>query len=411
MLPDFPFPASTGGRLKVFNILKHMSLDHQCDILCFGKIDKTQEIFFNLELPNVNILEVIPVSTGLKRYLLGAFNLIRLLPPSLATFFNYQYLNALKNALTNHTYDVIHYDIINMAQYAIYGERFASVHSPNDATSLVYFDVAKDLNWGPRKIHLLVSATLLKRFEKRCYYLFNKVHVVSLPDASYLLRLDSNIDTVVIPISTGQVDGKLIYNNRVLNDVFVKRLRIICTGSFENHAIADSVYAFVQLVWPRVKQLVPNVELVILGKNIPARMMLLFRSTPNLVVLTWVDDYSEFLSTADVVLIPDRVGPHGAKTRTLEAMSLKLAILGTQTAFAGMPFIDQQHGFLYKTLDECAEAMVSLLEDSTLRKRLAAGGHQLAVENFSLDIIGPRYELLYRDAFIKFKSIQCAQEI
>ena len=404
MLPDFPFPASTGGKLKVFNILKYMSLSHRCDILCFGKVDETQATSFHLELPNVNILEVIPPPTALKKRLFGVLNLLRLLPPSFAAFFSYQYLNTLRRILADHTYDVIHYDIINMAQYVTCGERFASVHSPNDATSLVYFDVAKDLRWSVKKVYSLVSAVFLQRFEKKNYHLFNKIHVVSLQDANYLLRLDSDIDAVVIPISTGQIGVRVIHNNIVLSQAASKKLKIICTGSFENHAIADPIYDFVRVVWPRVKGLVPEAELVILGKNIPTHMMLLFRSTPNLEILTWVDDYSAFLATADVVLVPDRVGPNGAKTRTLEAMSLELSVLGTQTAFSGMPFINQQHGFLYTTLDECTEAMVTLLRDSAMRDRLAAGGHQLAVENFSLDIIGPQYEQLYRDAIIKFNT-------
>jgi polysaccharide biosynthesis protein PslH len=411
LLPDFPFPASTGGKLKVFNILKYMSLSHQCDILCFGKFDEVQVVSFHLELPGVNILEVIPPPTILKKRLFGILNLLRLLPPSFAAFFSYQYVNALRRILADNTYDVIHYDIINMAQYGIYGQGFASVHSPNDATSLVYFDAAKDLNGGVRKIYSLVSAALLKKFERKNYHRFSKVHVVSLPDAEYLLRLNADIDTAVIPISTGQSAADRTCDSRVSDGASNKSLRVVCTGSFENHSIADPIYDFVRTVWPRVKRSIPHAELVILGKNIPPHMRLLFRSSPSIEVLTWVDDYPAFLSTADVVLVPDRVGPNGAKTRTLEAMGLKLAVLGTQTAFAGMPFIDQQHGFLYKSLDECAEAMINLLEDTEMRQRLATGGHQLAIENFSLDIIGPRYEHLYRDAIIKFNSARVAQGI
>ncbi len=411
LLPDFPFPASTGGKLKVFNILKYMSLRHQCDILCFGKSDKNQLVAFQSELPNVNILDVVALPATLSRRLSGVLNLLRLFPPSLAAFFNTQYLTSLKKILANHTYDVIHYDIINMAQYGIYGQRFASVHSPNDATSLVYFDVAKDLNSGVRKIYCLLSAVLLRRFEQRNYHLFNKVHVVSPQDANYLLRLDGDIDTIVIPITMGNMGVKKTCSSRVLDQASTRSLRVICTGSFENYAIADPIYDFVRTAWPRVKQSVPNVELVILGKNIPTHMMLLFRNSLDIEVLTWVDDYSAFLSTADVVLVPDRVGPNGVKTRTLEAMGLELAVLGTQTAFAGMPFVDQQHGFLYKSLDECAEAMVNLLENSEMRLRLAAGGHQMAVENFSLNVIGPRYEQLYRDAVIKFNSMHLVRDI
>ena len=36
LLPDFPYPPSTGGRLKVFNELLYLSDRHQCNVLCFG---------------------------------------------------------------------------------------------------------------------------------------------------------------------------------------------------------------------------------------------------------------------------------------------------------------------------------------------------------------------------------------
>ncbi|MBC7489241.1 MAG: glycosyltransferase, partial [Glaciimonas sp.] len=324
LLPDFPFPASTGGRLKVFNLLKHMSPMHQCDILCFGKPDKTLEESFQLQMPKVNVIGVLPLKTGFGKWFIFVANFARLLPPSFAMFSSHEYRNAIRQACASCTYDVIHYDIINMAQYAYICEHVASVHSPNDATSLVYMRVTKDLVWGLKKLYYLVSIILLRRFEKKNYHSFTKVHVVSLPDARYLLGLDSNIDVTVIPISSGQVNGEARSGNSHPDIVPTRSLRVICTASFENHAIADPIYDFVQTFWPRVRGAFSDVEFVILGKNIPDTMLLVFQNTPGVKVLTWVDDYSAFLSTADVVLVPDRVGPNGAKTRTLEAMGLKL---------------------------------------------------------------------------------------
>ena len=290
-----------------------------------------------------------------------------------------------------------------MAQYLSIGKHVASVHSPNDATSLVYYDVARDLKWGRKKVQTLLSAVILKRFERTKYPLFDKIHVVSIQDAKYLRNLSPEIDVEVIPICITEI-VHLKVDTIFSENKPQKNCKIVCTGSFENHAIAEAIFDFVKTVWPRIIAENPTVVFIILGKNIPDHMMKLFDSAVNVKVLTWVDDYSQFLASSDIVLVPDRVGPHGAKTRAVEAMNLRLPVVGTLTGFAGLPFVDKRHGILYETMDECFEAMSTLIGDGSLRLAIGAEGHKMIVENFSADVIGPRYQKLYLDAFYKHKS-------
>ena len=99
LLPDFPFPASTGGRLKVFNILKHMSKKHRCDILCFGSPDLLDKKEFLEQLPNVWLLDVMPPVSGMARWLGVLWHIMRFLPPSLASFSDEKYAAAVGGSL------------------------------------------------------------------------------------------------------------------------------------------------------------------------------------------------------------------------------------------------------------------------------------------------------------------------
>jgi hypothetical protein len=47
---------------------------------------------------------------------------------------------------------------------------------------------------------------------------------------------------------------------------------------------------------------------------------------------------------------------------------------------------------------------VSLLNNRSMCEDLGAKAHQLVMEEFSLSIVGPKYEKLYQDAIAKFNS-------
>jgi glycosyltransferase involved in cell wall biosynthesis len=402
LLPDFPYPPSTGGRLKVFNILKYMSLNHQCDIFCFGNPDIEARNALLAAMPRIKILEVFPLIAGKKKVLLSLWNLARLLPPSFAAFANSEYTLKLQHLLEKNKYDVIHYDIINTAQFIEYGSQSASVHSPNDATSMVYFRVARSLSWSFQKCWLLVSAFLLRRFEFRTYSLFDKVHVVSEGDAKYLANLVPGIDVNAIPIAVD--DALLDVHLAGVSVASMGPFRIICTGNLNNPAIAGGVEEFIRIALPAISAQIPNVQFVVLGKNFNESLILLCRGIPGIQLLDWVDDYRQFMLTADVVLVPDRTGPDGAKTRTIEAMSLKLPVVGTRTAFAGIPFINERHGLLYQDAGECGRLIVDLLRDRKRSQSLGAEAFRMVTNSFSLSVVGPHYEHLYQSAISKFRS-------
>ena len=404
LLSDFPYPASTGGRLKVFNELLYLSNRHQCDILCFGKVDEAQVNGLATVLPRVGVLGVVSPRSGVRKWLGMLWHLVRLLPPSLTAFAKRDYARAVSDSLATGNYDVVHYDIINMAQYLSSGSGKPSVHSPNDATSLVYFRMARHLTWSLAKIRALLSAVLLQRFEKKIYPLFTKVHVVSEVDAVYLRKLDPRIDVHTIPIS---IEGLLLGKVQRPNKGYVasgRRPMIICTGNLANAAISKGVDDFLRIAFPHILQNIPNVRLVVHGKNARASLLRRHEASVNIEFCSWVDDYQAFMCQADVVLAPDSGGAPGAKTRVVQAMGLGLPVVGSEAAFEGIPAVNGVHGMVYTSMTDCAAMIVTLFSNRMLRERIGKEAHQLAIAEFSLSNVGPRYESLYLDAIKQYNS-------
>ena len=388
--------------MKVFNILKQLSKANQCDILCFGNLEKSNIDGLVASLPNVKILNVIPPVSGGAKLLAMLWNLASGLPPSFASYSGRKFAVALRECLANGNYDLVHYDIVNMAQYLPYASEIPSVHSPNDATSLVYFRIAKSVPWSLGKVRLLISAVLLRRFEKKFYPFFNKIHVVSECDAGYLKKLGSNINVVTIPIT---IDDAFLNKADIQDGEFNDDEgdhKIICTGNLGNPAIAKGVQDFVSVAWPIILKRMPNIRFVVLGQNVGRTLEDCLSKAANIELVSWAEDYKGFLASADVVLVPDIVGASGAKTRTIHAMGLGLPVVGTETAFAGIPFLNGRDGLLYKTMPECAELILTLLNNKKIGREMGENAHQLIVNEFSLSFVGPRYEKLYRNAIAKF---------
>jgi glycosyltransferase involved in cell wall biosynthesis len=79
-------------------------------------------------------------------------------------------------------------------------------------------------------------------------------------------------------------------------------------------------------------------------------------------------------------------------------MALGLPVLGTTNAFEGIQMVNARHGAVYTNNDDCRDWLLRLLGNSDLRKMLGEFAARFAAEKYSIEIVGPQYEQLYREA-------------
>lgn len=398
ILPNLPFPPADGGRAKVFNVLRYLVPRHECDLLCFGDASSSHIAALREQLPAIGNISMVAPPSPLSRLLRAVANLARLRPPSFARYESGEMAARVESAKRTGCYDVVHYDIINMAPYRSAGDEMPSVHSPNDATSLVYRRLAAAAASPLAKLRLRFVSCLLERFECAYYGAFSKIHVVSEADRDYLVRRVPGIDVEVIPISSGYPrDISLAYTAAGSPH----GLTVTVCGNLGDAAIAAGFRQFLDHVLPAVSTVHPELRVRILGRRIDAALKRDLRRYPNVDYVAWIPDFEACLSSSDVLLLPDQAGAPGAKTRTVQAMALGRAVLGTQTAFEGIPMTPGQHGMIYTSIEECREGLLRLLGDRSMRDAMGAAAARLAADEYSIECIGPKYESLYRRAQAK----------
>jgi len=396
VLPALPYPPSDGGKMKVFNALKYLTPRHQCELVCFGRDDAVSLARLHAALPELGAVKIFPEPSHGAR-MVGAFmSILRLRPPSFARFASQPLRAWVRAAQLEKRYDVIHYDIINMAQYHLAAAGTATVHSPNDATSQVYFRLASVARDWRSRLKLYLSAILLRRFERKTYTSFSKIHVVSEVDKLYLKRVAPEIDVTDIPISSGYPHS--LCDSLPSRPAVTTYVVTVC-GNLGDAAIENGFLAFLDGALPGLLRRFPALRVRVLGRRISAALLARIESCPQVEYHAWVEDFESFLSESDLILVPDLAGAPGAKTRVVQAMALGLAVVGTETGFEGVPIRNGIHGMIYTSAAECLSMITELMLDPVRRQDLGAAAGRLAANEYSLEVIGPKFDSLYQEAF------------
>jgi len=395
LLQDLPYPVSDGMRWKVFHLLRYLSSRHRCDVIAFSSDDKPDLTALRRELPAVNWLGAVPATTGFLRWVKAGIALLSGKPVSLARFQNPAFSQNLKAAVARCPYDVVHYDIVNMAQHLVVG--IPSVHSPNDATSLFYMRMAANASSWLVRMRLMVGAALLRRYERCNYPKFTKIHVVSKIDADFLRLNVPAADVVFIPFGVAEVDAKPDISG-VGTQVTDSNL-VLVLGGANVPGVAAGIEEFIHAAIPVIARRYPSAKFRIQGRETDILLPRIGKLTANVTGSTWVDDLDALIRAAAVIVLPDKAGT-GIKTRALDALSCGAAVVGTTVAFEGIrEYVKNgQHCVIVDSMSSLANEVLALLEDPPRRHSLGAEASQLVRNELSWSRLGPEYEKLYRTA-------------
>jgi glycosyltransferase involved in cell wall biosynthesis len=110
----------------------------------------------------------------------------------------------------------------------------------------------------------------------------------------------------------------------------------------------------------------------------------------NLALTGFVDDVRPLIASAWVSLVPIRVGG-GTRLKILEAMALGTPVVATSKGTEGLDAKHGEHLLIADSPEAFAEAVIRLLQEPGLRRRLADKAYQLVQERYDLAALIPRF--------------------
>ncbi len=157
---------------------------------------------------------------------------------------------------------------------------------------------------------------------------------------------------------------------------------IIFTGVMDYAPNDDAAHHLIQDIAPLVRRAIPNLEILIVGRDPSRRVRELARRSPGVVVTGFVDDMRPYLERATVCVAPLRYAS-GMQNKVLEALAMQVPVVATSVVAEGL----RTNGITPPVLTarnalEFAEATVHLLRHASDRQTLSLQGRRYVENNF-----------------------------
>jgi glycosyltransferase involved in cell wall biosynthesis len=165
---------------------------------------------------------------------------------------------------------------------------------------------------------------------------------------------------------------------------------LVFTGKMDFRPNVDGMLWFARGVLPRVRQVVPNAHLWIVGQR-PHRRLEPLGEERGITLTGWVEETQPYIAGAAVYVAPLRMGG-GTRLKLLEAMALERAVVATRLGAEGFPIADGRELVLADTEEEFARATIGLLQDPRRRAELGHTARRFVREGYDWQVLIPRLE-------------------
>ena len=320
-------------------------------------------------------------------------------------------------------FDVVHVEHLRGVRYALAlanrlprpgARRSPVIWDSVDCISSLFRRAARESQTRRVRLAARLELRRTERYEGRVAPRFDRVLVTSDVDRAELLELAQARD------GAGLAERLEVIPNGVDLDYFSPSdeprhpMTLVITGKMSYHANATAVVRFVEDVMPSVWAKLPDVRLLIVGKDPPRDVARLHEapggSTPGghdtrpvnrgggrVVVTGTVDDIRPFLRTATLAIAPILYGV-GIQNKVLEALACATPVVATPQAVSALSARAGEDLIVGRTPGELVTAIVALLEDPDRRRRVGQAGRSYVERRHSWHGVASRLSDIYRDA-------------
>lgn len=358
--PYFPYPPHDGGKVRVYNLIKHLSKNNDIYLLSFiDKKDSLEYLGF------------------LKKYCKAVHYVLRNennriisdeIPRSVSFFYTPEMVSMLEGLLEVIKPDIVQIDFLVMTGYIRHIKKIPVVYVEHDM-SIIDFNQSfhdRDLKEEER---FKEWAGLLK-YEKEMLRKFDAVITLSERDRRILSKIISPDKLYLAPTGV-DIDyykpSKDIDNKRKNNILFV--------GHYRHYPNYDAVEYFIKSIFPLIIQELPNTVFYAVGSGASKEMF--EEARDNIKITGEVEDIREYMNIASVFVAPVRLGG-GIKGKILEAMASGVPVVATEEAASGIKSKNGENIIVAKNEIDFASKVIKLLKNDKLRDKIANSARKTA---------------------------------
>lgn len=240
-----------------------------------------------------------------------------------------------------------------------------------------------------RRLYAEANWRKLRREELGTYRDADGVSLCSVADQRRLLGEIPAARTIVIP-NAANVE---FYKPRP-NDPPPDGRTVVFFGLMSYMPNIDGATYFIQEIWPRIADAIPNARCKLIGGSPPASLLAL--AGPRIEFTGFVPDLRPHLAQAAAVVVPLRIGG-GTRLKIVEAMAMGKAIVSSTLGAEGIEAVPGRDILIEDQPAAFAGAVSRLLREPDLAARIGTSARQLSEQRYAWSSAARALEGFFRD--------------
>lgn len=378
-----PLPCDNGFKVRVMNLLKPLSEKAEITLVCFDK----QE---NLDQHEVSMRRYCNfVGIPLQEDLPSVRPLFQPLPDEMLRTYSKANKKAIAELLAQEDSDVLILEHLKMAPYFIKGFDGVTVLSEHNVETIKYLSFNKIIRGLKLRIwsylqflkFMLLEFRVVRSVELCIAVSENDrrlLSAISWPSGNKVKEVPIGVEVTDIEVSQIDEQGEMV---------------LAFSGAMGYKSNIDGIVTFCREVLPDVRKAVPDVRLLIIGRDPPREVRDLESET--ITVTGTVPDVRDYLKRASLFVCPLRTGG-GSKVKIIEAMSVGLPVVTLPEGARGIDAVDGRDIVVARDNADLAAKIVALSADHERRRELGIHAQKRISAKYEYREVGYQYFDLLR---------------
>ena len=371
---ELPWPATSGGRIKTYRLLKFLSQHYDVRLACAHGANDRNTL---TELREASGIASVQVFGELRsRNALNWFMAIAQFPTlNCYRVYSKKLESVMRWGIEQAEVTIVdHLEMMEMIPENLISK---VIYHSHNAEFRLWADYAKIETNPIKKWVLDWEADRVKVFErwaiKRTAFTFAAPNdQASIMDAN---KLDANKFRLTYHLG----DESLLEKPTI--DLKGNKPRVLFMGTLSWMPNKDGINWYIDHVWPQVVSKMPSAELIICGKGADSNLVNKAANTKGVSYLGFVEDLNAVMETCKAAIIPLRFGS-GMKIKTLDAMYRGLPVLSSNGGIGGLDVEHDNHALICQNDEEWVQQTISVLNEESKMQAMADRARALVRDKY-----------------------------
>jgi sugar transferase (PEP-CTERM/EpsH1 system associated) len=358
----FPFPPKRGGKIRPFNMIRHLARNHEVTVASVVRSDE-------------EAAQGRGIAEYCARYEMGrvydpvqALRMITRLPTpspsSLAYFHSPSLARRIRELLANERFELIFVHCSSAAQYVQHVQGIPKILDFGDMDSQKWLEYAR-YKPLPLSLGYRLEGRKLEREERRLASRFDLCTATTRTEWETLQALGTGVATDWFP---NGVDSDYFMPSGERYDADT----IAFVGRMDYYPNQQCMLDFCRQTLPRLRARRPALKLLIVGAD-PSPAVRNLQSVPGVTVTGSVADVRPYLWRSALMVAPLAIA-RGTQNKILESMAAGVPVVTSSIAAGGVDALPDKHFLVVDTPEQVTAAVLRVVENPVERSRLAAAG-------------------------------------